>query len=553
LVTFASGSTPAGIPLAETLNPTPYFLRGDGTADILGNAGVSTASVGITACGGGIPAGSTSVCAHTGIFGVDLMVLDAQYGDRATSATVGTVYQGLDAQIYVATAVAAGVSPGTGASGIVVCEWDGITVAVGCPAAAPDGGAENVFIDAIDTRSGLDNPTALTQKIVRANAAGTANCLAFGTYAMATILADNYVQGLGQQLDCGLLAGGRVGEYTWMGYVSDRAGNARLANSALTPPLTGTLTALRVAIDEALPNITGIGFQVGLYTGGAAAVYSFSANDDLELWNAQVQLTYADATAMGGGVVMNPYVRYPYGSTAYTTGTFGTPFDGTFTNVVNGAPLTLGYYIVRWDFATTAAFVPGAGATGNVAAFTSSRLNNGVTANVRDVAAQAAAVPLVAPVLTTQLSDRVGGAAGAPGYGVMIDFRIMVKSGANAITVQDAAASSVTAPFCDRIDIFEVVDDLGGGNVPPVGGPPVGGVPNPAFGASAMTANDPALATGAGDGLVYRSTIGTAPVLTDNGFQRFFTYTSAVHTNIGTGLYVAACVKSGSALLSPIF
>lgn len=514
-VTFASGSTPAGIPLPETLNPTPYFLRGNSTADILGNTGVSTNSVGVTACGGGVPSGSTSVCAHTGVFGVDLAVLDAQYADRANSGVVGTgIWQGLTTRIYTRNATTGGVSPGTGATGIAVTDWD--------IAGGPDGGAEAIAIDAIDTRSGLDNPNALTQKIVRSNAGGTTNCLAFGNYSMNIILVDNYVQSAAQQFDCGLAAGARVGEYTWMGYVSDRAGNARLANSAGSPPMVGAITQLQMAIDEALPNITGIGFQTALYTGGQPATYSFSANDDLELWQGSVTLAYTGHAP----------VNFPYGAAAYSTGAFGTPFDGTFANVVNGAALTLSYYINQYDFATTAAFVPGPAATGNVAGFTSGGINNGVTANVRDVAAQQAAVPLVAPVLNTQLLARVG----APGYGVMIDFRITNQSASDVLTIQDAAASSVTAPFCDRIDIYQVID--AGGAAPAAG----------------MAANDASIGDFAGDMLVYRSTVSAAPVLTDNGFQRFFTYTSATHSPAAAGnLYTAACIKSGSALLSPIF
>ena len=513
-VTFASGSTPAGIPLPETLNPTPYFLRGDLTADILGNSGVSTNTVGVSACGGGVPSGSTSVCAHTSVFGVDLNVLDAQYGDRTNSASVGVIWQGLTTQIYSANATTGGVSPGTGATGIAVADWD--------IAGGPDGAAENVLIDAIDTRSGLDNPSALTQKIVRSNAGGTTNCLAFGTYSMNTILVDNYVQSAAQQLDCGLAAGSRVGEYTWMGYVSDRAGNARLANSAGSPPMAGAISQLQIAIDEALPNITGIGFQTALYVGGQPATYSFSANDDLELWQGSVTLAYAGHAP----------VNFPYGAAAYSTGAFGTSFDGTFANVVNGAALTLSYYIDQYDFATTAAFVPGPAATGNVAGFTSGGINNGVPANVRDVAAQQAAVPLVAPVLNTQLQARVG----APGYGVMIDFRITAQGANDVLTIQDAAASSVTAPFCDRIDIYQVID---AGGVAPAAG---------------MAANDASIGDFAGDMLVYRSTVSLAPVLTDNGFQRFFTYTSGSHLPAaGANLYAAACIKNGSAFLSPIF
>jgi hypothetical protein len=516
----------------ETVTPAPYFLRGNAVADILGNPGVATAAAGITACGGGVPTGSTSVCAHSSVFGVDLIVLDAQYGDRANSASVGVVWQGLNNQIYTANATTGGVSPGVGATGIAVTDWD--------IAGGPDGAAENILVDAIDSRSGLNNATALTQKIHRHNAGVSTNCLAFGTYLIGPpILVDNYVQSAPQSLDCGLAAGARVGEYTWAGYVSDRAGNARLITSGSTPPMVGTVNFLRVAIDELAPNITGIGFQTALYTGGQPATYSFSANDDLELWQGQVTLTY------GGHAV----VTFPYGATAYTSPSFGTPFDGSFVNVLNGAALTIGYYINQYDFASVAAFVPGAAPSGNVmlaggaAAFTSGGVNTGVTANIRDVAAQQAAVPLVAPVLLTQLAVR----AGAPAYnwnGVpanpttgMIDFRIIAHSGTHVITVQDAAPSSTSVAFCDRVDIYEVVEAGGDAIV------------------AGMAANNALIGDDVGDALVYRSTVTAVPVpgaIPDNGFQRFLNYVSAAHTNVGTGLYAGVCVKNGSALFSPI-
>jgi hypothetical protein len=491
--------------LPETLNPTPYRLRGTAVNDILGNVGSQS---GLSA-----------------IFGVDLNVLDAQYADRVNSNLAGSIWQGTNQKIYSANATTLGVSPGTGATGQAVTDWD-----IG---GGPDGGAENIAIDAIDTRSGLDQPAGspLTQRIQRSNAGGTANCLAAGTYAMPTILVDQYVQSIPQQFDCGLAAGARVGEYTWWGYVSDRAGNARLAQSANSPPLAGTVTMLQMAIDEAAPNITGIGFQTSLYAGGQPATYSFSANDDLELWQGSVTLAYTGHAP----------INYPYGSSAYTSGAFGVPFDGVFANVVNGASLTLGYYIDQYDFATAAPFVPGVGATGNVLGFTSGGVNNGVTANVRDVAAQTAAAPLVAPVLITQLQQRVA----APAYATMIDFRIVAKSGGNAISVRTALPSSVSLPFCDRIDIYEVAENTTAPDVLAAG----------------MLANDASIGDDAagpgdpGDRLIYRSSIvvNAGDPFLDNGFQRLYTHVSGNHTNLGTGFYVAACVKGGSALLSPLF
>jgi hypothetical protein len=418
-----------------------------------------------------------------------------------------------------------------------------------------------ILVDAIDTRSGLNNPAAFFQAVRRFSPAGNTNCYtsAVGGDPLNVIQANSYVQNpvgaaTSAAMDCVFGPGGALpGYYTWTGFVADRANNRRKINRA---PGNTVVDSIWIAIDGALPNITGIGFQTTLYAGGSPAQYDFSANDDLELKEGQVTLQYLGAAgpcgaacASGTGVAfLGPMggVIYPYGTAAYTTPAFGAPFDGTITNVLNAQALTLSYYIVRYDITTVAAFVPGAAPSGNVAGFTSSEIQSNIIANVRDIAYQQAAVPIgPTPILNTQIADRVGGAAGAPAYGAglngMIDFRIVGLAG-GIVTVRDAATSSVAAPFCDRVDIYEAVD--AGGAAP--------------AGANTMTANDASLGDAAGDGLRWRQTIAAAPVLTDNGFQRFWTYTStslALPTGMpaATGLYVAACLRSGSALLSPVF
>ncbi len=550
-LTFASGSTPAGIPLPETLTPTEYTNRGNAVGDILSNVGVTTSTALASLCAGGFPAGSTSRCADTGPYGVDLIVLDARYADglyTTVPAAVANVarYQGANGSAVLGT----GIFTTLGVAVAPAALWGPI-----------DGVTESIFVDAIDSRSGINNAAAFSQAVRRFSAAGSVNCYlsAAGGDPLTVIQPNSYVQNPAPTAVMDCVAGVGVagpGYYTWVGHVSDRANNRK-------KPVRGAgagivMDSIWIAIDGALPNITGIGFQAvpATYSGGLPATYSFSANDDLELKDGQISLNYFGAAgpcgaacASGSGVAfLGPIgrVTFPYGTAAYSSAAFGTPFDGTITNVLNASSLTLGYYIVRYDIATVAPFVPGPPATppsGNVAGFTSSEVQSGVIANVRDVAYQQAAVPLAAPILFSQITDRLGGAGGAPGYITMLDFRIVGSAGL-VVTVRDAAPSSVAVPFCDRVDIYEAVN--------------VGGAA-PA-GANVMTANDASLGDAAGDGLRWRATIAGAPVLSDNGFQRFYTYTTAagqlalpLGMPAATGLFVAACVKTGSALLSPIF
>jgi hypothetical protein len=509
--------------LTESLTPLPYQLRGTAVNDILGNPGT-------------VPVGNI-----TAAFGVDLVVLDARYADGLYGPTVPAavanpaIFPGPSTgQIY--TTVAPAVAP--------ALVW-------------PDAPTDLLFVDAIDTRSGLNNAGALFQTVRRFWAGGTVNTYTnvVGGDPLNMIQANSWVQNpLGAATSAAMdgtfgpgIAG--PGYYWWNGHVADRANNRRLPRRGVGGGVQ--LDSISVAIDAAVPNITGIGFQTALYAGAQPATWTFSANDDLELRDGQVTLNYWGAAgpcgapcASGSGVAfLGPAggVTYPYGTAAYTSPPFGVPFDGTIVNVLNNSSLTLGYYIVRFDIGTAAAFVPGIAPSGNVAGFTSGEIQSNVVANIRDVAFQSALAPLAAPILNTQITDRVGGAGGAPGYTAMIDWRILAKGA--TIVVRDAAPTSLATPFCDRVDIYEAVNPAGGGGAAPVAG---------------MLANDPALGADAGDGLRWRGTMAGAPAPTDNGFQRFFTYTSALPAlppgvPAATGLFTAACVKSGSALLSPLF
>jgi hypothetical protein len=562
--TFNSGSSPALIPLAETLTPVVYSNRGNASTDALGNVGLTNGTV--SGCAGGVPVSTTNRCAVSGVFGVDLFVLDARYSDGLYTSVNGIAgaaapvrYQGANGSAVLGT----GIFTTLGAAVAPAALWGPI-----------NGATDLILAEAIDTRSGLNNPAAFHQAVRRFNATGSTNC-----YTSVTTIGDplndvvspgnGYVRnpiaavGGSAAIDCTFGAGAPVsGYYTWTGFVADRANNAKKIFRGVG---AGTVVdSIWIAIDNVLPNITGIGMQTGTYVGGAAANYGFAANDDLELKDGQLTFQFLGPAgvpcgapcASGTGVAfLGPMggVQYPYGVPAYTSGSFGTPFDGTIVNVLNfSTQLTLGYYITRYDWTDGTAFLsagaPG-GPTGNVALTAFGEIQSNIIANVRDVAFQSAVAPIVGNVLNTQITDRPSGGAmpaGGLAWTTMRDWRIMSKAG-GSIIVRDAAPTSFGAKFCDRVDIYEAMN--------------VGGVA-PAAG---MLANDASLGDAAGDGLRWRHTIvesGANPSLTDNGFERFWTYTSGALPALplgvpagapGTGLFTAACIKSGSALLTPLF
>jgi hypothetical protein len=100
------------------------------------------------------------------------------------------------------------------------------------------------------------------------------------------------------QLDCG--AG--VGYYFYNGKVIDRAGNQSVA------------IVRNFVYDIGTPNMTGIGFQTTPYVQGQAGAFSFSANDDLNITDAQVGFNYNGLIAPAVGIL------FPYQSAAVVEG-----------------------------------------------------------------------------------------------------------------------------------------------------------------------------------------------------------------------------------------
>ncbi|MEP7346826.1 MAG: hypothetical protein ABI877_16250, partial [Gemmatimonadaceae bacterium] len=356
----------------------------------------------------------------------------------------------------------------------------------------------------------------------------------YTTYGMGSgfggqTLSDNYVQSGPQQLDCGLAAANRVGRYSWSSFVKDRAGNVLVpfmgSVSSTTP-----LDSVFVVIDELAPNITGIGFQTALYTGGQPASFSFSANDDYEIQDGLVTLSYLNSVTdpLTGNIAWNnpvPSLTYDYGAALFAPAKFAaSPWDNIWINVLNGQTLTLNYLLGNLDTVAPIDSVPG---------YKSSGIINMAGANVRDWAGQTGA-GIAAPILSTQvgITPRVDwgtitstGSTGPAGN--MTRWHILSK-GTLFVTVEQIGVSGTSFAACSRVDIYEA-------NVGAVGNGPL----------DAPTTTS----------LVWRAqgnfTQNTTP-FTDNGQRRFYTYTVTIPQALGSGIYTAVCIQSGRGLATEL-
>jgi hypothetical protein len=380
-------------------------------------------------------------------------------------------------------------------------------------------------VEGLDTRSGFDQGASIltnfpaTLSLTRFNASGTVACnmgaggLAFADpFGLPTILSDTYVRSNEVPILCAGGGLGGVGYYAWTGNVTDRAGNAATAISR------------NFAADHlAAPNITGIGFASALYTPGAAAPFGFSANDDLEIIDATVAVTQ---TIPSGG---SSVIRYPLGSLS----PLGTRWDATITNVINGATASIDYFLFRIDETCSAAATPYAGcpAPGAPAAYVTApktavsanytanaaALPTNVSATVADVASQLAAPAISAPFLTTQFSPSTGIAE--PWTAADLISWGAVLTGGNVIATH-VASTSIVIPFFDRVSLWRL-DQVNNEWV--------------------------------------RCGLYGAPVLTDNGAHRFWTYTiTAPTTGVCTGAnfapgnnYRVLGAKAGAGLFTP--
>ncbi len=406
--------------------------------------------------------------------------------------------------------------------------------------------AEFFGVEALDGRSGFHQGAPLTNfpasyvlNRFRAGSPQTVSAtFASGAYGLPTLLSDTYVRGLELPIQGGAAPAsglGGVGYYYWSGKVTDRAGNE-----------STTLSANFASDDVAPPNITGLGFITGFYTPGAAAPFSFSANDDLEVIDGTLAVT--QNIPSGAGTAL----RYPYG----TLTPLGIRWDDQITNIVNGVNGAVPYFLFRVDEACSAAGVPYAACAdpatiggvplspapvpyittsilgdvansvsaladtteyNNAGALTAAdKLPASVSANVNDVAGQSAAAPISAPMLNTQFNPQTG----ITTTGVWANADLLAWSGdvvtTNIVAVH-VASTSIVVPFFDHAGLWRLY----------------------------------------GTEWVYCGQM-PAPALTDNGAHRFWTYTMPVPTTgacaaAGGGDYRVMGTKGGAGLFSPNF
>lgn len=377
--------------------------------------------------------------------------------------------------------------------------------------------AQVLGVEGLDTRSGFHQVGVVTpaglypafMSLGATNVAGTFAC-PVASNALATILSDTYVRSIELGNTCG--GAPTAAYYAWSGRVTDRAGNA-----------SATLSTNYAKDDVAAPAITGLGFASGFYTPGTAASFGISANDDLEVINGTLLVTQANAQGAVG-------LRYPFG----TLNALGTRWDATITNVINGAPLNIPEFIFRVDGVCTAAGVPYASCPATVGvvntvsaeyATGAAQLPTAMTANVNDVGFNPGGGIGPVAMLPTQFSPSTGIAE--PWVAAdLIQWNGSV-SGANAVAAH-MASTSIVVPFFDSVGLWRV-------NI-------------------------------AGE-LVFCGIKFPAPVLTDNGVNRFWTYTTAIPTaangactnpsvgpaTFAAGTWRAVAFKGGAVLVSNAF
>ncbi|MEO8451256.1 MAG: Ig-like domain-containing protein [Gemmatimonadota bacterium] len=404
--------------------------------------------------------------------------------------------------------------------------------------AAPFPATDVWGLEGLDTRSGFNQNVVpgypAVQTLSRLAPIGPTSCTLF-TNAMGILLSDTWVRtNVNVPIDCNL----QVGYYNYAGYVVDRAGNQ-------SPSVSRNF-----AVDQyAVPNITGLGFATQFYTPGQPAPFGFSANDDLEVIDATVAVTQAIPT--GGTTIL----RYPFGGLT----PLGIRWDAILTNIVNGAQASIPYFLFRVDESCTGAGAPypSCPAVGTASApagvpatapyylapvdknsadypLGPAGLPTNVSANVSDVAGQTAATAINAPLLVSQFNPSTGISEQWSGYidpvtqqvfGAGADLLSWSASTVGGVAVAvHVASTSIVVPYFD--------------------------------GASLWRLNNAAPTE-----WVYCAAF-PAPVLTDNGSNRFWTYSLTEPTagpctgstfSVGPAAYRVMGTKNGAGLFTPTF
>ncbi len=345
------------------------------------------------------------------------------------------------------------------------------------------------------------------------------------TNALGTLLSDTWVRTsqipASATLDCTTAA---PGYFVYTGTVVDRAGNSSLS------------IARNYAIDQyAGPTTTGVGFQSALYQGGLAGVFGISANDDLEIIDGAAFLSYPNVQIGDPIAFTNAQVGYGFGGLAG----LGVRWDATLTNVLNGAALTIPYFVRRVEQVCESAGVPVAGCAATGDPFDNTLTNgttqtvgvtdvNGVTVNVADVAstpgnvlsasmlASQLATPGVAAPFATTSGITCTTAFGPPALPAACTIRnwSFANVGGNLVATH-TASTSIVSPYFDQVQLYELIF------------------------------------TGTAYQWTFRGTY-VAPSSTDNGFARIWTYSipHPVNSTGSTGFYRAMGLKGGSGLMT---
>lgn len=351
-------------------------------------------------------------------------------------------------------------------------------------------------VEANDTRSGFHQGAAITNFPVNVsqsyfNSAGTTTCA--NTYGLPLVLSDAWVRSSEMEFNCNV---GAVAYYQWAAFVTDRAGNA------------STTVARNHANDNvAAADITNMGYGQLTFAPGMPASFNVWGTDDLEIIEGTLLVAYDNNTPVNGAEWR---VRYPYSMFP-----LGTRWDATITNTVAGVPLTIANLIGRIDSTQTATNLPAATFPSRQTA-----LPDSVYANLRDVASQADATPLVLGLsAVTMFTDSTA----APWGNVAITPTAVFGDPNSQWSISSATAgfeiatqrtgTSVTVPYFDSVNLYGVI----------------------------------------GGELVLCGTYG-APVLTDNGVFRTWTYSMATPTGtnacVGATGWRAGGVKGNAVLLT---
>ncbi len=486
-----SASLFVGITCSAAVLPNPSLLAETVTSNSI--TGYRLCGRGTDAIGNTSTSGGSATGPTGGFFGVDNGLPTSRFGNAAAGSGVVPVF----ANIFLGSALANQTS----------------NIYLAVPAGGAPAGPAVFGVEGQDTRSGFNQNGLVagipaTQSIVRLAPSGVPCAGISG--ALATVLSDNWVRSVGTEVDCAAALG--VGYYNYSATVTDRAGNT-------TAPILRNL-----AIDPAAPVASSVGLSTVFYTAATPAPFFLFGSDDLEVIESDITLNYGgmDAGLTGIQYPLNPI-------------TGAARWDGALTNILAGSTTSqVAYLLGRIDFTCTGAGTPYAGCAAidnkdavgaeydNFDAAPADAIFNNADKNPTLVGAilhDVFGTPS-APVSTGILTAQTCAPAGCPTIGTaqqwsgadIVTWKIVAPT-TTTVVVEHKASTSIVVPFFDFVLLTRVV----GANIVVC---PVGSA---------------------------------APVLTDNGVNRFWTYTftkpSSGPCSAG-GVWRAVGVKTGAALVT---